>query len=90
LFVKLAGEKMKNPVMVISMSEMGSVFARGFRRVGHPVFPVVRGMDMASVAAVVNAPELVLIAVAEADLHSVLQHIPSTCSERLELLPKEL
>ena len=81
---------MKNPVIVVGMGEMGSVFARGFLRVGYPVFPVVRNMDMASVADEVNEPELVLIAVAEADLHSVLQQIPSTWSDRLVLLQNEL
>lgn len=81
---------MKKPVIVVGMGEMGSVFARGFLRAGHPVFPVVRNMDMASVADEVNEPELVLVAVAEADLHSVLQQIPSTWSDRLVLLQNEL
>ncbi|MCK4705924.1 MAG: hypothetical protein KAT90_10605 [Gammaproteobacteria bacterium] len=81
---------MKNPIIVVGMGEMGSVFARGFLRTGHPVFPVVRGMDMANVADEVSEPELVLVAVAEADLHSVLQQIPSTWSDRLVLLQNEL
>ena len=81
---------MKNPVIVVGMGEMGSVFARGFLRAGHPVFPVVRNMDMASVADEVSEPELVLIAVAEADLHSVLQQVPTAWSDRLVLLQNEL
>ena len=81
---------MKNPVIVVGMGEMGSVFARGFLRLGHPVFSVVRDMDMASVANEVAEPELVLIAVAEADLHSVLQQIPAVWRDRLVLLQNEL
>ena len=72
------------------MGEMGSVFARGFLRIGHPVFPVVRNMDMASVAIDVTKPELVLIAVAEADLHSVLKAVPAVWSDRIVLLQNEL
>lgn len=81
---------MKNKVIVVGMGEMGSVFARGFLRAGYPVYPVVRDMDMASVADEVAKPELVLIAVAEADLHSVLQQVPAAWSDRLVLLQNEL
>jgi len=49
---------MKNPVDVVGIGEMGSVFARGVLRLGYPVYPVVRGMDMADMAAQVE-PELV-------------------------------
>ena len=81
---------MKESVVVVGMGEMGSVFARGFLRAGYPVFPVVRNMDMASVADEIEVPELVLIAVAEADLHSVLQQVPAAWSDRLVLLQNEL
>jgi ketopantoate reductase len=81
---------MKKAVVVVGMGEMGSVFARGFLRAGHPVIPVVRGMDMATVASESAEPELVLIAVAEADLHPVLQHVPAAWRDRLVLLQNEL
>ena len=81
---------MRKPVVVVGMGEMGSVFARGFLRAGHPVFPVTRNMKMVSVAEEVTDPELVLIAVAEADLHSVLQQVPAVWSDRLVLLQNEL
>jgi ketopantoate reductase len=85
---------MRNPVVVIGMGEMGSVFARGFLRAGHPVYPVTRNMNMAAVAeelvAKQVAPKLVLIAVAEADLHPVLQRLPAAWSDRLVLLQNEL
>jgi len=72
------------------MGEMGSVFARGFLRTGHPVFPVIRSMDMAAVANEIANPGLVLIAVAEADLHPVLQQVPVVWRDRLVLLQNEL
>jgi len=85
---------MRNPVVVVGMGEMGSVFARGFLRAGHPVFPVTRNMNMAAVADELAAkqvePKLVLIAVAEADLHPVLQHVPAAWRDRLVLLQNEL
>lgn len=80
---------MKNPVVVVGIGEMGSVFARGFLRLGYPVYPVVRGMDMADMAAQVE-PELVVIAVAEKDIHSVLQQIPRPWRNHLVLLQNEL
>lgn len=81
---------LKQPVVVIGMGEMGSVFARGFLRSGHPVFPVTRDMDMNGVAAEIETPELVVVAVAEGDLHSVLQKIPQVWRDRLVLLQNEL
>lgn len=81
---------MKNAVVVVGMGEMGSVFARGFLRAGHPVYPVVRGMEMATLASEMPGPELVVIAVAEADLHPVLQQVPAAWRDRLVLLQNEL
>lgn len=81
-------------MVVVGMGEMGSVFARGFLRAGHPVFPVTRGMDMASVSDELAGkqvePKLVLIAVGEADLHPVLQQVPAAWRDRLVLLQNEL
>ncbi len=37
---------MKNPV-VVGIGEIGSVFAHGFLRLGHPVYPVVPNVEMA-------------------------------------------
>ena len=85
---------MRNPVVVVGMGEMGSVFSRGFLRAGHPVFPVTRSMDMKAVADELAArqvePKLVLIAVAEADLHPVLKQVPAAWRDRLVLLQNEL
>lgn len=42
---------MKKPVVIIGIGEMGGVFARGFLRTGHPVFPVTRDMSLDAAAA---------------------------------------
>jgi ketopantoate reductase len=86
----VAGKNMRNPVVVVGMGEMGGVFARGFLRAGYPVYPVVRGKEMAEVAGKMVTPELVIIAVAEADLDSVLGQVPEAWRDRLVLLQNEL
>ncbi len=81
---------MKSAIVVIGMGEMGSVFARGFLRNGHPVYPITRGDDMAAVVDTIPPPELVLLAVAEGDLHSTLSKIPTSWRDKLALLQNEL
>ena len=80
----------KKPVVVIGMGEMGSVFARGLLRLGHPVYPVNRDTRMKKLARLVPAPKLVLVAVAESDLQAVLKNIPKAWRKRLVLLQNEL
>ncbi len=82
--------RMKKAVIVVGIGEMGSVFARGFLRRGHPVFPVVRSVEMEALAAEVSDPELVIIAVGEKDIQSVLQQLPAAWRDRLILLQNEL
>jgi len=81
---------MNKSVVVVGLGEMGSVFARGFLRTGYTVHPVIRGMEMQTVADEVPQPELVLIAVGEADLHEQLAKIPNVWKHRLVLLQNEL
>ena len=81
---------MKSPVIVIGIGEMGSVFARGFLRTGHPVYPVTRDTDLVATAKRLPSPEQVLVAVAENDLHAVLEKIPAAWQSRLALLQNEL
>ena len=50
---------MKSPVILIGIGEMGSVFARGLLRSGHPVYPVTRTTDLAETARLLPSPELV-------------------------------
>jgi hypothetical protein len=81
---------MKAPVIVVGIGEMGSVFARALLRSGHPVYPVTRHTDLAAAAQRLPTPELVLVAVAENDLHAVLQQMPAAWHTRLALLQNEL
>jgi hypothetical protein len=81
---------MNKSVVVVGLGEMGSVFARGFLRSGYTVHPVIRGIEMQVVADEIPDPELVLIAVAEADLHEQLAKVPDVWKDRLVLLQNEL
>ncbi len=80
----------KKPVVVIGLGEMGSVFARGLLRLGHPVYPVNRDANIKKLAKQLPNPKLVLIAVAENDLPRVLETIPKPWRNRLALLQNEL
>ena len=81
---------MNKSVVVVGLGEMGSVFARGFLRSGYTVHPVTRDMEMRDVADALPDPELVLIAVSEADLHEQLMKLPEPWKDRLVLLQNEL
>ncbi len=81
---------MKEPVVVIGIGELGAVFARGLLRLGHPVHPITRDMDMAAEAVALPSPLMVLLAVAEKDLHATLSAIPKPWQDRLALLQNEL
>lgn len=80
----------KKPVVIIGMGEMAGVFARGFLRSGFPVYPVTRNMDIQQQAKNIPEPELVLVAVAEADIQSALSNIPEQWKNSLVLLQNEL
>lgn len=81
---------MKDPVVIIGIGEIGSVFARGLLRCGHPVYPVTRDLPLAEAARGVPEPALVLVAVAERDLAAVLDAMPVPWRERLALIQNEL
>ena len=86
---------MNKSVVIVGMGEMGSVFARGFLRAGYTVHPVIRGVEMQTVADEFERvegvkPELVLLAVAESDLHDCLSKIPVSWKDDLVLLQNEL
>jgi len=78
------------PVVVIGIGEIGSVFARGFLKLGYPVVPVTRKMDMALVVAEVSEPELVIVAVGEKDLQATLAALPNIWRDKVVLLQNEL
>lgn len=80
----------KPACIVIGLGEMGSVFARALLRYGHPVIPANRDTDLQQLAAEQPDPELVLVAVGEADLHAVLKQVPEIWHDQLALLQNEL
>jgi ketopantoate reductase len=81
---------MKSPVILIGIGEMGGVFARGILRVGHPVIPVTRNSNMQEISNEYPQPQLVLISVAENDLHATLAQLPATWHNCIGLLQNEL
>ena len=81
---------MNRPVVLVGVGEMGGVFARGLLRAGYPVYPVSRRSDAEQLAAAIPDPDLVLVAVGEADLHPVLERLPQAWRERVGLLQNEL
>jgi len=81
---------MKQPIVIIGIGELGSVFARGLLRSGHPVYPITRNMDMTKESKAIPDPALVLVAVAENDLHPTLEKIPEPWRDTLCLLQNEL
>ena len=81
---------MKKKIVIIGMGEMGGVFARGFLRNGHPVYPVTRDMDMTAAARDIIDPEMILVAVAENDLQETLSKLPDSWRHHTVLLQNEL
>jgi len=79
-----------SPIIIVGIGEMAGVFARGFLRAGYPVYPITRNMDMATVSQAIATPELVLIAVAEADVQQVLNELPENWRNTPVLLQNEL
>ncbi|MEW6132671.1 MAG: hypothetical protein AB1591_05815 [Pseudomonadota bacterium] len=77
-------------VVVIGLGQLGRVFAGGLLRAGCAVVPVNRGDDMGAIAAAYPEPVLVLVAVAEADLHGVLSALPLSWKSRVGLMQNEL
>lgn len=81
---------MKQPIIVIGLGELGSVFARGFLRLGYPVQGVTRDMDIEDLAKKIPKPTGVLVAVGESDIHHTLANIPQAWQNKLILLQNEL
>ena len=58
---------MQDTIVIIGMGELGGVFARGFLRCGHPVYPITRQMDMQQESLTIPEPALVLVCVQESE-----------------------
>ncbi|MHB1092912.1 ketopantoate reductase family protein [Thiobacillus sp.] len=76
--------------VVIGLGQLGRVFAGGLLRAGCPVAPVNRGDDLAKLSRSHPTPELVLVAVAENDLPTVLAALPEVWKPRAALIQNEL
>ncbi len=84
---------MKKPIVVIGIGEIGSVFARGCLRLGHPIYPVTRDKSSETVAKEVPEPEAVILAVGEGELHeqlALLSQLPKAWKDSLVLIQNEL
>lgn len=77
-------------VVVIGLGQLGRIFAGGLLRAGLMVVPVNRGDGLEAAAKEYPAPKMVLVAVAEGDLHSVLAALPSPWRAVLALIQNEL
>ncbi len=86
----LRAPKPVNEVIVIGLGQLGRVFAGGLLRAGCNVIPVNRGDDLFTVAHAHPDPALVLVAVAENDLHTVLAAIPGAWRPHVALIQNEL
>lgn len=82
--------EMKKPVVIFGIGEMAGVFARGFLRLGHPVYPITRETGIDQLASQLPEPAAVLVAVAEGDLAHALEQLPAIWAGGICLLQNEL
>jgi ketopantoate reductase len=76
--------------VVVGLGQLGRVFAGGLLRAGCSVVPVNRGDEAGALAVRHPAPELVVVAVAETDLHAALASLPDAWKPRVALIQNEL
>jgi len=81
---------MKQAIVIIGIGELAGVFARGFLRCGHPVYPVTRGMSLIEESQKISSPELVLVTVQENELSSLLEQLPKVWRDKVALVQNEL
>ncbi len=77
-------------VVIVGLGQLGRVIAGALLRAGCRITPVNRGDDLEKLSRLLPAPELVLVAVAEADLPGVLENLPLHWKSRLGLIQNEL
>lgn len=81
---------MKSTACLIGVGEMGGVFARGLLKIGCPVYPVTRGMNLNGIDQEMPDPRVVILSVGEKDLSKCLREIPKAWLDRIVLLQNEL
>lgn len=81
---------MNEAVTIIGVGEVGGVFARGFLRKGHPVYPVTRAMDLTQLPGDWPSSAAVVVAVGEKDLATTLTGLPAEWRDRAVLVQNEL
>ena len=80
----------KKTIVSIGQGEISGVFNRGFLKLGYPLFPILRSDSLSEMGAQIDDPELVLVAVGEADIHNVIANLPASWCDRTVLLQNEL
>jgi ketopantoate reductase len=80
----------KQPIIVIGLGQIGAVFAKGFLRIGHPVYPIIRGDSLVDAIKRTPDPIMVLVAVREEDLQPVLNQVPPAWHKHIALIQNEL
>lgn len=81
---------MNRAIVIVGIGEIGGVLAKGFLRLGYPVYPVTRSTSVREVAEAVDDPAAVIVAVGETDLQPMLNTIPEVWNDRIILLQNEL
>jgi len=79
----------KPPIVIIGMGQLGGIFSTGFLRLGHPVFPMLRGDQPFKLADEIQ-PHMVVAAVGETDLDDLLNAVPEGWKDRILLLGNEI
>lgn len=80
-------------IAVIGMGQMGGVFARGFLKLGYPVYPAGKGFRPPIPMDRLNReiqPGFILVATGEEALPGVLKSLPEECRNRTGILQNEL
>lgn len=80
---------MKNPIIVLGIGELGSVFARAFLKNNYPVYPITRATDIDELCSSID-PEFILVCTGEGDLQSALKSIPEQWKDRVAMMQNEL
>jgi ketopantoate reductase len=82
--------RLKSPIIIVGLGELGQLLGAAFLRSGHPVYPITRSITWDNLPPELPDPGLVVIAVGEADLDAVLSGLPERFRDRVLLLQNEL